>query len=72
MLRPPNRCCTKQYLVTDPHVAYRQPELRQDNRYFLVDDYNVKWVVRVGELDRWFATNFGRHPLELTEPRMVE
>uniref|UniRef100_A0A915JZK0 Uncharacterized protein n=1 Tax=Romanomermis culicivorax TaxID=13658 RepID=A0A915JZK0_ROMCU len=34
--------------------------------------YNIKCIIRVGELDRWFATNFGRYPLELTEPKMVE
>uniref|UniRef100_A0A915HZJ1 Uncharacterized protein n=1 Tax=Romanomermis culicivorax TaxID=13658 RepID=A0A915HZJ1_ROMCU len=37
MWRPPNGCRTKQYLVTDPHVAYGQPQVRQDNMYFLVD-----------------------------------
>uniref|UniRef100_A0A915IF03 Uncharacterized protein n=1 Tax=Romanomermis culicivorax TaxID=13658 RepID=A0A915IF03_ROMCU len=37
MSGPPNRCCTKQYLVRDPHVAYGQPQLWQDNWYFLVD-----------------------------------
>uniref|UniRef100_A0A915IVJ3 Uncharacterized protein n=1 Tax=Romanomermis culicivorax TaxID=13658 RepID=A0A915IVJ3_ROMCU len=34
---PPNGCRIKQYLVTDFHVAYSQPQVPQDNRYFLVD-----------------------------------
>uniref|UniRef100_A0A915JK70 Uncharacterized protein n=1 Tax=Romanomermis culicivorax TaxID=13658 RepID=A0A915JK70_ROMCU len=55
-----------------PYVTYGQPQLQQDNRYFLVHDYNVKHVVRVNELDRWFATNFGRYPSELTELKMVK
>uniref|UniRef100_A0A915JAU9 Retrotransposon gag domain-containing protein n=1 Tax=Romanomermis culicivorax TaxID=13658 RepID=A0A915JAU9_ROMCU len=29
-------------------------------------------IVRASELDRWFATNFGRYPLELTELKMVQ
>uniref|UniRef100_A0A915JQZ7 Uncharacterized protein n=1 Tax=Romanomermis culicivorax TaxID=13658 RepID=A0A915JQZ7_ROMCU len=35
-------------------------------------NYNLKRIVRVGELDRWFTTNFSGYPLELTEPKMVE
>uniref|UniRef100_A0A915HV33 Uncharacterized protein n=1 Tax=Romanomermis culicivorax TaxID=13658 RepID=A0A915HV33_ROMCU len=70
MSQPPNGCRTKQYLVMDPHVAYGQPQ------NFLISpklvNYNVKRIVRVGELEQWFATNFRRFLLELTEPKMVE
>uniref|UniRef100_A0A915L0B4 Uncharacterized protein n=1 Tax=Romanomermis culicivorax TaxID=13658 RepID=A0A915L0B4_ROMCU len=37
MSQPPNGRQTMQYLVRDPHVAYGQLQLQQDNRYFLVD-----------------------------------
>uniref|UniRef100_A0A915IKD0 Uncharacterized protein n=1 Tax=Romanomermis culicivorax TaxID=13658 RepID=A0A915IKD0_ROMCU len=37
MLRPPNRHRMKQYLVTDPYVAYGQLQVQQDNWYFLAD-----------------------------------
>uniref|UniRef100_A0A915HN82 Uncharacterized protein n=1 Tax=Romanomermis culicivorax TaxID=13658 RepID=A0A915HN82_ROMCU len=36
-----NGCRTKQYLVWDPHVAYGQLQLQQDNWYFLVNDGTI-------------------------------
>uniref|UniRef100_A0A915JCM4 Uncharacterized protein n=1 Tax=Romanomermis culicivorax TaxID=13658 RepID=A0A915JCM4_ROMCU len=37
MSGPPNGGGTTQYLFTGPHVAYGQPQVWQDNRYFLVN-----------------------------------
>uniref|UniRef100_A0A915L971 Uncharacterized protein n=1 Tax=Romanomermis culicivorax TaxID=13658 RepID=A0A915L971_ROMCU len=49
MSRPPNRQQMKQFSVTDTTMTYRKPQLLQDNRYFLIDDYNVECIIKVSE-----------------------
>uniref|UniRef100_A0A915IDN2 Uncharacterized protein n=1 Tax=Romanomermis culicivorax TaxID=13658 RepID=A0A915IDN2_ROMCU len=82
----PNRSHSKQYLVTDPmwpmdsgncgkiiSIFWSTHWIETASSRVLEDaDYNVKCIVRVGELDHWFAVNYDRYPLELTEPKMVE
>uniref|UniRef100_A0A915I365 Uncharacterized protein n=1 Tax=Romanomermis culicivorax TaxID=13658 RepID=A0A915I365_ROMCU len=51
MSGPPNRWQMIQFLVTDTHMTYGQPQLLQDNGYFLIDDYNVKCIIKVGKLE---------------------
>uniref|UniRef100_A0A915JBQ8 Uncharacterized protein n=1 Tax=Romanomermis culicivorax TaxID=13658 RepID=A0A915JBQ8_ROMCU len=44
MSQPCNRRGTEQYLVMDPHVAYGQLQLQQDNWYFLVDGIQITHI----------------------------
>uniref|UniRef100_A0A915IFQ0 Uncharacterized protein n=1 Tax=Romanomermis culicivorax TaxID=13658 RepID=A0A915IFQ0_ROMCU len=42
------------------------------NSNTMSQNYNLKRVVRVRELEQWFATNLGSYPCKLTEPKMIE
>uniref|UniRef100_A0A915KPP0 Uncharacterized protein n=1 Tax=Romanomermis culicivorax TaxID=13658 RepID=A0A915KPP0_ROMCU len=59
-------------MVTDPHVGYGQLQLQQDNQYFLINDYNIKHIIRVRELECWFAMNLRRYPCESMELKMTD
>uniref|UniRef100_A0A915ISE0 Uncharacterized protein n=1 Tax=Romanomermis culicivorax TaxID=13658 RepID=A0A915ISE0_ROMCU len=44
---------------SEHHIEFRKPQERQDNRFFFLNDYNIKRVVPVHELDQWFKATFG-------------
>uniref|UniRef100_A0A915L8R4 Uncharacterized protein n=1 Tax=Romanomermis culicivorax TaxID=13658 RepID=A0A915L8R4_ROMCU len=63
---------TREWLHTERHIEYRRPQHRQDNRFFFIEDCNVKRVVRVHELDQWFKETFGYWPANPKEPILVD
>uniref|UniRef100_A0A915HIZ2 Transposase n=1 Tax=Romanomermis culicivorax TaxID=13658 RepID=A0A915HIZ2_ROMCU len=50
--------CTSLYNGMDDEVQFRILHPWQNNRYFLVDDYNIGQGMAIAELERWFFATF--------------
>uniref|UniRef100_A0A915I9Y8 Uncharacterized protein n=1 Tax=Romanomermis culicivorax TaxID=13658 RepID=A0A915I9Y8_ROMCU len=61
----------RNYCAHTDQVKAGQPQGHQNNQYFLTDDYNIKCLVRILEIEQWFASTMGYWLQRPMEPEWV-